>query len=67
MIKNWYTHIDLKRAKELKLTITIIENNECNFIYYNSIKSCDLFKNYVDILLKLKDKKIEGRDRKSVV
>ena len=58
--KNWYTHIDLKRAKELKLTITIIENNECNFIYYNSIKSCDLFKNYVDILFKLKDKKIEG-------
>ena len=24
--KNWYTHIDIKRAKELKLTITIIEN-----------------------------------------
>ena len=61
--KNWYTHIDIKRAKELKLTITIIENNECNFIYYNSskcIKACDLFKNYVDVLYKLKDKKIEG-------
>ena len=25
--KNWYTHIDIKRAKELKLTITIIEKD----------------------------------------
>ena len=61
--KNWYTHIDIKRAKELKLSVMIIENNECNFIYYNSskcIKACDLFKNYVDVLYKLKDKKIEG-------
>ena len=61
--KNWYTHIDIKRAKELKLNITIIENNECNFIYYNSskcIKACDIFKNYVDVLYKLKDKKIQG-------
>ena len=33
--KNWYTHIDLKRAKELKLDITIIENNECNFLSFN--------------------------------
>ena len=62
-VNNWYTHIDIKRAKELKLTITIIENNECNFIYYNSskcIKACDLFKNYFDVLYKLKDKKIQG-------
>ena len=61
--KNWYTHIDIKRAKEMKLNITIIENRECNFIYYNSskcIKATDLFKNYVDVLYKLKDKKIEG-------
>ena len=61
--KNWYTHIDIKRAKELKLNITIIENTECNFIYHNSskcIKATDLFKDYVDILYKLKDKKIEG-------
>ena len=60
---NWYTHTDLKRAKELKLNITIIENTEYNFIYYNSskcIKATDLFKNYVDILYKLRDKKIEG-------
>ena len=61
--KNWYTNIDIKRAKELKLNITVIENTECNFIYHNSskcIKATDLFKDYVDILYKLKDKKIEG-------
>ena len=42
--KNWYTHIDIKRVKELNLTIILIENTECNFIYYNPskcIKACD--------------------------
>ena len=36
--KNWYTHIDLKkRAKELKLTITIIENKSHDFIHLDEL------------------------------
>ena len=60
---NWYTSIDLKRANELNLSINIIENGQVNFIYYNSskcVRACDLFKDYIDIVYKLKKKKIDG-------
>ena len=62
-VNNWYTSIDLKRAKELNLSINIIENGQVNFIYYNSskcVRACDLFKDYIDIVYKLKKKNIDG-------
>ena len=62
-VNNWYTSIDLKGAKELNLSINMIENGQVNFIYYNLSKcdrACDLFKNNIDILYRLKKKNIDG-------
>ena len=41
----------------------MIENGQVNFIYYNLSKcgrACDLFKNNIDILCRLKKKNIDG-------
>ena len=60
---NYYTHIDLKRAKELQLSINIIEDGQSNFLYYNSSKSIRanyLFNDFVDQLYKHKSNNIKS-------
>ena len=58
---NWYTHIDLTRAKELNLTMKLSTSDQPNFLYYSSEKllaGTELFKNYVDFLFPLKQNKV---------
>jgi len=58
---NEYTHIDLTRAKELGLEMSIVDDDQANFLYYSRDKcltGTELFGNYVDLLFDLKQKKI---------
>ena len=60
---NYYTHIDLTRAKELNLSIELIQDGQANFLHYSRDKCLtgfELFGSYVDLLFGLKDKKIYG-------
>jgi hypothetical protein len=60
---NWYTHIDLNRARELKLNIDLIIDDSPNFLYYSRDKLLtghELFGQYVETLFNLKDNKIKG-------
>ena len=60
--KNYYTHICVKRARELNLNIQMIEG-KTNFLYYPSnycVKASELFKQFTDIVYKLKEQKING-------
>jgi hypothetical protein len=53
--ENWYTHIDVNRAKELKYKIDLIENDENNLLYYGDrINGARLFGPYVNFLFPLK-------------
>ena len=58
---NWYTHIDLTRAKELNLTMKLSTSDQPNFLYYSREKllaGTELFKNYVDFVFPLKQNKV---------
>ena len=58
---NYYTHIDLTRAKELNLDMNIVDDDQANFLYYSRDKCLtghELFGTYVNLLFKLKQKKI---------
>jgi len=60
--KNYYTHIDLNRAKDLNLEIELIIDKEPNILHYprkDLIQGDKLFGSYVDLLFKLKKKKIK--------
>jgi hypothetical protein len=59
--KNFYTHIDLQVAFELKLKVTMIQDDQPNALVYE--RSClvtgsQLFGQYFEYMFKLKDKKI---------
>ena len=58
---NWYTQIDLARAKELNLNMNLLVGDQANFLYYPREKllaGTELFKNYVDHLFALKQQNI---------
>ena len=59
---NYYTHIDIKLAKELKLNIELIHDAQPNFLYYSRdklITGCEIFRQYVELLFNLKQKGIK--------
>jgi hypothetical protein len=59
---NYYTHIDLKWAKELGLTIELIQDDSPNCLTYNRDKLINanaMFRDYVNILFDLKKKGIQ--------
>jgi hypothetical protein len=54
---NYYTHIDLTRAKELNLDIQLIQDGQANFLHYSRDKCLtgyEIFGEYVDLLFDLK-------------
>ncbi len=60
---NYYTHIDLTRAKELNFNIQLIIDDKPNFLYYSRDKcltGSEIFGEYVKYLFELKEKKIKG-------
>ena len=59
---NFYTHIDIKQARELNLYIELVEDKEPNFLYYSReklITGNEIFKQYVEELFELKHKGIK--------
>lgn len=62
-IDNYYTSVDLTNAKELGLTIHLIDDGKPNFLYYSRDKLINfdwVFKQYINILFPIKERKIEG-------
>ena len=54
---NFYTNIDMKRAKSLNLSMELINDGKENFLYYNEdklINSKDIFEEYVEMLYEMK-------------
>ena len=52
---NYYTHIDLKRARELNYKIDMIEDENINFMYFEKRANGNkLFGDYINTLYKLK-------------
>jgi hypothetical protein len=61
--KNYYTHVDLTRAKELNLDIKLIIDDEPNFLYYSRDKcltGSEIFGEYVNYLFNLKEQGVKG-------
>jgi hypothetical protein len=59
---NYYTHIDIHLAKELKLNITMVEDDQPNQLEYNRsdlVTGSQLFKPFYDYVFKLKKDKVE--------
>lgn len=55
---NWYTHYDIESARILKLNISLICNEEYNFIHYDNkkrVKGCDIFSTFINSLYNLKN------------
>ncbi len=62
---NFYTHIDLRRAKELGYTIELIQDGHENFLQYTSKerkRAKTLFGDYMDILYAIR-LKFKGKDQ----
>ena len=60
---DYYTHIDITRARELHYTITLIEDEQPNFLYYSrekTINASQAFRPFVDYMYKLKSDNIPG-------
>ena len=60
---NYYTHLDIKQAKELNLKVELIEDEQPNFLYYSRdklITGSEIFKQYVELLFELKNKGKKG-------
>ena len=60
---NYYTHIDITRARELQYNITLIEDDEPNVLYYSrekTINACQAFRPFVDYMYELKRNNIPG-------
>jgi hypothetical protein len=60
---NYYTQIDLNRAKELGYKMKLIVDGKPNFLYYDRKKMIlgyHLFKDYVQLLFKMKEDKVAG-------
>lgn len=61
--RNYYTHIDIKHARELGFDIKMIEDNQSNFLYYapdKLISGCSLFGEFIDNVFELKQNKVKG-------
>lgn len=61
-VHHYYTSIDLTNAKRLGLEIELIQDDKPNFLYWSRDKLItfgEVFKQYVDILFPLKEKKVE--------
>ena len=59
--RHYYTHTTLEHAKLLKLKMTIIQDDNANFLYYSPDKliGCnEVFTTYIDYLFELKEKKV---------
>ena len=59
---NRYTAIDIRRARELNLTIELIQDGEANCLYYSRdklITGIELFGPYIDLLYPMKKKGIK--------
>ena len=53
---NYYTHLDLTRARELALQIELIQDEKPNFLYYPAearIEGRQLFRPFIDYLINL--------------
>ena len=60
---HYYTHIDISRARELGYDITLIEDDEPNFLYYSrdrTINASQAFRPFVDYVYKLKEDGVLG-------
>jgi hypothetical protein len=60
---NYYTSIDLNRARDLGLHIDLIIDDQPNFLYYSRDKcltGSEIFSEYVNYLFPLKDQKVNG-------
>ena len=60
---NYYTHIDIKHARELGFEIKMIENNQSNFLYYSPdklISGVSLFGEFINLVFPLKQNKVKG-------
>jgi len=63
---NYYSHIDLTRAKELNYQIDLIIDDKPNFLYYSRDKcltGSEIFGEFIDILFNLKENKVSGAKR----
>ena len=59
---NLYSSVDLMNATQLNLNVELIQDDKPNFLYYSTdktIKFCEIFTDYVDILFPLKENKIQ--------
>lgn len=59
---NYYTHYDLTTAKEMGLTIELIDDDQPNALIYGAdqrVSGSKIFKKFIDTLFKLKQDKIE--------
>ena len=59
--RHYYTHTTLEHAKLLKLKMTIIQDDNANFLYYSPDKliGCnEIFTTYIDYLFELKERKV---------
>jgi len=57
---NHYTHVDLTRAKELNIPMTIIEDGQANFLHYSRDKlltGSEIFGPYIKFCFDLKQRK----------
>ena len=61
---NYYTHIDISRARELQYNIILIDDNEPNVLYIfldkKTINACQAFRPFVDYMYQLKSNNIPG-------
>jgi hypothetical protein len=60
---NWYCSQDIQSARLLKLKITVIDDGQTNFLYYDNtkcVKGDKLFGAFVNYMYDLKQKKITG-------
>jgi hypothetical protein len=61
--KNYYTQVDLTKAKELGLKVDLIMDGQPNYLMYDRndcINGSQLFKPYVELLFKLKKQGVTG-------
>ena len=60
---DYYTHIDITRARELGYEITLIEDEEPNFLHYSrdrTINASQAFRPFIDYMYKLKQDGVLG-------
>lgn len=61
--RNFYTHIDVRRAQQLNLSIELIQDDQVNALIYSRdkvITGYELFRSFVDYMFELKDQNVKG-------